>query len=228
MHTLPIRLAPKGLRYRQQLSKALATQKPFLGWLPGASMRSDASPARTIAAALLLLAVTCGCQVASAQVSALPNGAFMEAGTWGSTHQVAAGVIWDWQRRWLVGPGSLTGYWEASLSEWSYPSMDGRRSATLGQLGLIPVFRYRLTDESTTWFAELGIGLTLMTTVYETQRKRFSTAFNFGDHVAIGRSFGDSGRHELAFRLEHFSNAGISEPNPGQNFFQLRYTYRFQ
>jgi lipid A 3-O-deacylase len=185
-------------------------------------------PRFPIGRTILLFAMACNHQAAKAQTSLIPNAAFVEAGTWGSTHEVAAGLIWDWERRWPVGSGSLTGYWEASLSEWSYPSMDGRRSATLGQVGLIPVFRYRFSDEPATWFAEVGIGVTLMTTVYETQRKRFSTAFNFGDHIAIGRSFGESGRHELALRLEHFSNAGISEPNPGQNFVQLRYTYRFR
>lgn len=38
--------------------------------------------------------------------------------------------------------------------------------------------------------AEFGVGVTLMSNVYQTDRKRFSTSFNFGDHVAVGRSFG--------------------------------------
>jgi hypothetical protein len=29
-------------------------------------------------------------------------------------------------------------------------------------------------------------------------------------------------RLEVALRVEHFSNAGISHPNPGENFLQLR------
>ena len=34
-------------------------------------------------------------------------------------------------------------------------------------------------------------------------------------------------RHELALRLQHFSNAGIKHPNPGENFVQLRYAQGF-
>ena len=106
--------------------------------------------------------------------------------------------------------------------------MDGRQTAWLGQLGLVPVFRYRLDGPWSKWFGEIGVGLTLTSTAYETQRRRFSTTFNFGDHVAVGRSFGDSDQHELALRVQHFSNAGIREPNSGVNFVQLRYSYRFR
>ena len=43
-----------------------------------------------------------------------------------------------------------------------------------------------------------------------------------------GRNFGARQEHELVLRVEHFSNAGIKHPNPGENFAQLRYTYRFE
>jgi len=72
------------------------------------------------------------------------------------------------------------------------------------------------------------MGVTLMTTIYQTDRKRFSTSFNFGDHVAVGCSFGARREQELALRLEHFSNAGIKRPNPGESFVQLRYSLRFE
>jgi len=32
----------------------------------------------------------------------------------------------------------------------------------------------------------------------------------------------------VALRIQHFSNAGLSEPNPGANFVQLRYAYTFR
>jgi lipid A 3-O-deacylase len=31
---------------------------------------------------------------------------------------------------------------------------------------------------------------------------------------------------DLSLRLQHVSNAGIKEPNPGENFVQLRYARR--
>ena len=164
---------------------------------------------------------------ADAQASFAPTSAFLQAGTTGNTHGITAGATWDWPRQWSLGGGRVTGYWEASVSEWSYLAADARRTAWLGQVGLIPVFRYRPAGGASPWFFEAGVGLTLTTSLYETDRKRFSTSFNFGDHIAMGRNFGQRNEHELSLRLQHFSNGGIKRPNPGENFFQLRYAYRF-
>jgi Lipid A 3-O-deacylase (PagL) len=41
------------------------------------------------------------------------------------------------------------------------------------------------------------------------------------------RGFGADGEHELALRLQHFSNGGIRRPNPGETFLQLRYAWRY-
>jgi lipid A 3-O-deacylase len=63
---------------------------------------------------------------------------------------------------------------------------------------------------------------------YETPRKRFSTRWNFYDMVGVGHTYGGpQERHEVGLRLVHTSNAGIKNPNPGENFLQLRYAYRF-
>ncbi len=164
---------------------------------------------------------------ALAQASVTPTSVFLQAGTTGSTHGLTAGATWDWARQWPLGNGRVTGYWEASASEWSYPSADGRRTAWLGQVGLVPVFRYRPDDGASPWFFEAGVGLTVTTSLYETDRKRFSTSFNFSDHLALGRNFGQHSEHELSLRVQHFSNGGIKRPNPGEDFFQVRYAYRF-
>jgi lipid A 3-O-deacylase len=166
--------------------------------------------------------------VASAQSAFSPSGMFVQLGTAGSTHGFTSGLTWDWSRQWDLVGGKLGGYWELSLSRWSYPTMDGRSEAWLGQVGIVPTFRYRAAEGTSPWFVELGIGASLTTAVYETQRKRFSTSFNFADRIGVGRNFGASGQHELSLRVEHFSNAGIKRPNPGENFAQLRYSYRFR
>ncbi len=49
-----------------------------------------------------------------------------------------------------------------------------------------------------------------------------------GDHVGVGYAFGAARNDEIALRAEHFSNAGIKHPNPGQNFLELRYTHYFR
>jgi len=77
------------------------------------------------------------------------------------------------------------------------------------------------------WFGEAGIGASVIAPAYHTDSKRFSTAFNFGDHLAIGREFGANHRQEIALRIEHFSNAGIDHPKPGENFVQVRWVVRY-
>ena len=176
-------------------------------------------------AALGLLGTACA-QVSLAQGSSFPSVVFIQAGTGGDTNMATMGLAWDWNKRWSIAGGQLDGYWESSFSAWSYPSMDGRRTAWLGQLGVVPTFRFRPDRGQSPWFGEIGIGASCMTTVYETQRKQFSTSFNFADHVGIGRSFGEDRRHEVSLRIEHFSNAGIKRPNPGENFAELRYSFR--
>jgi hypothetical protein len=66
-----------------------------------------------------------------------------------------------------------------------------------------------------------------MDRLYRTDHKEFSTRFNFYDTIGIGRSFGDHRQHEVSLRWAHVSNAGIKEPNPGENFIQLRYARQF-
>jgi len=77
------------------------------------------------------------------------------------------------------------------------------------------------------WFVEGGIGATVTSSVYRNFDKHFSTAFNSGDHVGVGYAFGAARKNEIALRAEHFSNAGIKHPNPGQNFVELRYVHHF-
>lgn len=179
---------------------------------------------RRVALGLLLSAI---CDVAGATSGFFsPSALFAQVGTAERTSQVSAGVIWDWERRWRFAGGEVTGYWDLSASGWSYATPDGRKHAWLGQVGAVPTFRYSPGSGHSPWFGEIGIGFSFMTTLYETEQKRFSTSFNFADHLAFGFRFGQAQRQELAFRLRHFSNAGIKQPNPGENFLEVRYVRR--
>jgi lipid A 3-O-deacylase len=184
--------------------------------------------ARKRFAALLCLLFASSVVAAADTFFLSPDAAFAQVGAADTTYGATAGLNWNWGRQFQVGTAQITGYWEASLSQWSYPTADVRRTAGLIQLGVIPVFRWRPGQGSSAWFAEAGIGATLTTVAYQTDRKRFSTRFNFGDHLAVGKSFGAARAHELSLRLEHFSNAGIKQPNPGENFVQLRYLYKLK
>jgi hypothetical protein len=92
---------------------------------------------------------------------------------------------------------------------------------------LLPVLRYRFGEGGSDWFAQAGVGISVLDAAYQTSEKKFSANFNFQTVAAMGRSFGPERRHELSLRLAHTSNANIKTPNPGENFLQLRYAAMF-
>lgn len=156
-----------------------------------------------------------------------PMGAFVEGGISDDSRSVVAGVAWTWLQPSKWGAGHASGYLEASVGEWAC-HRDGhphyRHCST--QVGLTPVIRYAPSAWDH-WYLELGIGADIITPAWRSDVRRISTKFNFGDHVGLGRKLGDDGRDEIELRAEHYSNAGIKHPNPGENWFQLRYMHWF-
>jgi lipid A 3-O-deacylase len=167
-----------------------------------------------------------GMRPAGAQQVPTPSSAFVQAGSMSGTRSLTVGLAWDGDRRWGLGSGELGSYLELALSRWRYDSATGAGEDSLTQVALTPVFRWRPDAGASPWFLEAGVGLSLTSKLYETPAKRFSTSFNFGSHLGVGRNFGTHGEHELSLRAEHFSNAGIRHPNPGENFVEVRYAYR--
>lgn len=165
--------------------------------------------------------VSGGAEVTS--VALAPHAYFAQVGRARETSTVTLGLQWDWHRAWRPGEDSLvSAYGELSVGHWRADEGGGRAIVT--QIGFTPVFRYWRSGSKAGWFLEGAVGVNVLTPVYRTRHKRFSTAFNFGDHVAFGyRTPGASG-WEWSLRLQHFSNAGIEHPNPGENFVQLRWT----
>jgi lipid A 3-O-deacylase len=176
--------------------------------------------------ALAIAAVAMPCSTLPAASAAIePSTVFAQIGAGDQeTTAYLLGATWDlpWRRDYRVV--SVAGYFEGAFGRWTThkPHTD---SAWPTQLDLTPVLRLRPMTLPN-YFLELGVGANYIVPVFDTGRKRFSTEFNFGDHVGVGRTF--SGHHpsELAVRLEHFSNAGIEHPNPGENFLQVRYSLR--
>jgi hypothetical protein len=154
-----------------------------------------------------------------------PSTVYAQAGFASDVRTAIAGVTWDWDWRREFARGVAGGYWELSVGQWQADGPPRSGSAFVTQLGVTPTIRLRPHGDSR-WFFEAGIGANVLMPVYRSESKRFSTAFNFGDHIGIGRRFGADGRQELSLRLQHFSNAGIKHPNPGENFIQLRYAVR--
>lgn len=174
----------------------------------------------------LLLAFALFTSLAQADVT--PSSAFVAADRGAAaqgTTSFTAGVAWSsaWRRT------SRTGEWTASfelfVSRWTAQLNGRHESFTL--VGLVPLARYRFDHGQSDWFAEGGVGPSTMNRLYERDHKQFSTRFNFYNTVGVGRSFGAQRENEIALRLVHVSNAGIKEPNPGENFVQLRYARQF-
>ncbi len=103
---------------------------------------------------------------------------------------------------------------------------DGRKEAWVTQLSLVPTLRLSSVSQRG-WYAEVGSGPSLLMPVFRSQGRAFSTEFNFQSHFAVGYALGKRVEHDVGVRIEHFSNAGIREPNPGMNLVSMRYTRRF-
>lgn len=177
--------------------------------------------------AAALLAASGAAQAKSFEPSdLLPSALFVQAGrAEQNTQSYVAGASWDWGWSKQYSFGAFTGFSEISFGRWiTENGYKGSSWAT--QVGLTPVIRFRPATASQ-WFAELGIGANFIVPLFRNEEKRFSTKFNFGDHAAVGYQFGERRQEEVSLRFQHFSNAGIDHPNPGENFFQLRYAHRF-
>jgi hypothetical protein len=151
-----------------------------------------------------------------------PDGMFVEGGVAPSrTNSVTAGAMWAWDWQGRFGNTQATASTELYLSRWN------ARDEPVTQVALVPLVRLRLDDGRSPWFMEGGIGVSMMDKLYRNHGKEFSSRFNFVDVFGIGRSLGADRRREISVRVAHISNAGIKQPNPGENFLQLRYAVRF-
>ena len=165
---------------------------------------------------------------ASGEELTSPYGAFIEGGVADDARSLVAGVAWTWLQPTKWGEhGHFSGYFETSVGEWACHASPGARYEHCStQIGLTPVIRFAPTVFSR-WFGEIGIGADAVFPLYDSDRRRFSTVYEFGDHLGIGRKFGAQGRDEIELRAEHYSNGGFKNPNPGENWVQLRYMHWF-
>lgn len=166
---------------------------------------ADAQPADPLATPSVYLQTA----VATHGTDALTLGATVPWSSWEST-------LWGSQVR---------GYWDISVSRWTADGPGGRFHTNL--LGVTPSFRLVPDAGRSRWFYDVGVGATLASRRYVTLYKAFSTRFNFASHLGVGLALGAQRQHELQLRLEHVSNAGLKEPNPGENLVQLRYALHF-
>lgn len=137
------------------------------------------------------------------------------------------GLQSDWAQRWFQSNGShMGGFWDLSLAQWRGTRYQNRPDQTqdITSIGLTPVLRFQ-QDDKKRWYAETGVGLHLLSDLYDNDRHRLSTRLQFG--VGVGLGFVFNNRIDLGLRLQHFSNAGLKEPNDGIDFVALRARYSF-
>ena len=156
------------------------------------------------------------------------DGVALEAGYGQHTDMDRIALTRDWSRHWDPSPDwDLTGYWEASLARWR-PHNPAGGNQNVNDLGVTPVWRLvRLQREAVSPFAEIAVGAHYISNHEPWRGHQMSTHFQFGDHIGIGASLGAQHAVDLALHFQHLSNAGLENPNPGINFFQLRADYHF-
>ena len=122
------------------------------------------------------------------------------------------GVQWRQKPKWLENT-NMHLYWDATLGAWESDI------GTVQELGLTPTFRYGIDQGA---YFDVGVGFHVLSETRISSQIEFSTKFQFGDHLGIGYRFD---RYDVSMRLQHLSNAGIRNPNPGVNFLQVRFQY---
>ena len=145
---------------------------------------------------------------------------YVQGGVAEDAQSLTVGMSRDWQWEKQYRYGHISGQWQGEVARWHSDSQNST------QLGVTPALRWRPNGWDNGWFVEGGIGVNVIFPKYDTRKKEFSTTFNFGDHIAIGKRFGADQQHEWSLRFQHFSNGRIKNPNPGENFLQFRYTHR--
>jgi lipid A 3-O-deacylase len=156
-----------------------------------------------------------------------PDSVFVHGGiARNATTSASVGLAWDWDWERLRRHAYVTGSTELFVSHWQARSfVEGYQG--FQQIVLLPALRMRLDQGRSRWYLEAGIGASWMNRTYITPTNQFSTQWNFYDMLGVGYSWGKDRKHEVGVRLVHISNAGIREPNPGEEFVLFRYAQRF-
>lgn len=177
----------------------------------------------TRAAAIVVGGILCGLHSPSHSVDSVS----FELGTGNKSRMARLGLQWAWGGKWWQSGGShVGGYSDLTLAHWH-----GNRSQdipgntqNLLAIGLTPVFRLQ-SNSLKGWYAEVGIGAHYLSELYDNNGRKFSTKFQFGEHIGVGYVFQNN--LDLGLKIQHLSNGSIKNPNPGVNFAIIRASHPF-
>jgi hypothetical protein len=146
-----------------------------------------------------------------------PTSLFVQAGfAEHGTQSYVLGATWNWAWRRQYSFGTVSGFHEASFGRWITERAGVHGSAWATQVGVTPVLRLQPASWGYHWFAEAGIGANVILPIFRDQKKTFSTKFNFGDHLAVGRLLGPDLRHEVIFPMR-----ASMTPTPARTLFSF-------
>jgi hypothetical protein len=134
------------------------------------------------------------------------------------------GALWHlpWGEETLARYG-LDARFGVDVLRWQGPAQ-GTANRFLWNGNLTPYLRWHPAEG--VWhntFIEVGVGIQALSSTSITStadyRRNFGSAFQFGERLAAGVSFGPDGRYEIAPFVQHISNAKIKLPNDGLTYF---------
>jgi len=167
------------------------------------------------------LAVLLALQPVSA-AEPLADSAALEFGAGNEVRMLRVSAQKRWARSWFESNGThLSGYWDANLAQWrgnAYQNRPGQRQ-NITAINLTPVFRFERADKKG-WYGEAGIGVSLLSDLYDNDDNRLSTHFQFADHIGAGYVFNN--QWELGAKIQHYSNGGYKKPNSGVNWLVVK------
>lgn len=140
------------------------------------------------------------------------------------------GVDVEWaEKDWLPKGEAFdtVGLWEFSYGHWETNHDKPGAVSGLNEVGAKAVFRLRGSGAGWRPYVEWGPGFRLISPTKVEDGKRFSTGFQFDNHLGVGFEFGADRQYDVGARIQHISNGGIKEPNSGINLYLLRLGYRW-
>jgi lipid A 3-O-deacylase len=151
--------------------------------------------------------------------------------TWGTGNHVdiyGLGIgTGDWQR-WPVHDDwaiSVSGLFGAAL--WVGLDQDTAHKY-LVDFFAYPVLRLDFSETSgVVPYVEGSVGANLLTHTRINDDRDLSTAYQFGEFLGAGMTFGERRQYDLAVRVQHVSNANIKLPNAGVTWGSVVFQYRF-
>ena len=165
--------------------------------------------------------------LAAAHLPALAvDGASIEAGTGNKTQFVRGSLEWNFQRALYESDRlAVKGYWDLSLAQWRGTRFDNQPGArqNLTEVGITPMFRFQAPGSK--FYGEAGIGMHLLSELYNNNGRKLSTAVEFGSQLGIGYNL--TPRTDVGLSIQHYSNGGIKHPNSGVNFVSMKVSYNF-